>query len=36
MDNVDIIPGDMKAKVKVTSPSKDVKLTLVPNRQCAG
>jgi YbbR domain-containing protein len=30
MDNVDIIPGDMKAKVKVTSPSKDVKLTLVP------
>ena len=30
MDNVDIIPGDMKAKVKVTSPSKDVELTLVP------
>lgn len=30
MDNVDIIPGDMKAKVKVTSPSKEVPLTLVP------
>lgn len=29
--NVDIIPETIKAKVKVTSPSKEVPITLVPN-----
>lgn len=30
MENVDIIPSTMKASVKVTKPSKDVPITLVP------
>lgn len=29
--NVDIIPDKMEAKVKVTKPSKDVKLSIIPN-----